>query len=388
MNDSTLDVLIQGFFAIIASVIGAVFTYILTRNKGENSNIPPTGPDGSPLDYLDDQDPVEAEAIAIPKLFAGFLLALAAAFVWGSGNAVTRYSAEPYPNSVAEIAFIHYFCGAISLIFIGFAIRSQSDAGKADNKVFQLKRVLLNPGLYLAAAFKSLNAYSWIFAVTLISAGLAATLENLHVIWTAIIIILFTGQRISGNWLWNAIVVFCGAALISNIGLNDTIESSTYVGSTFGWISSVTFSLFAIVWARFSLSELPFWHRCVEMAIFLLVSLLFFVPMHAAVQVLWVGADWTPKISLPAHHVLIQALVGVFSIAITYMLMNEALVIMKSAGSFAALILGLGVSFAVLFTMLVEFLIFHKSISIYQWMGVVLFSVGFAAVRNSIDRRR
>lgn len=375
--------LVQGLMAIIASIIGAFVTYLLTK-RNQNSSDVPTAPDGTPLEHLDNKPPSNSIGadITLSRIFAGFLISVAAAFVWGTGNSVTRFSAEPYPEAVVDIAIIHYVVGALSLIFIGFLARS---GVKKENQELKISSILTSKGIYGAAAFKSLNAYSWIFAVTLISASLAATIENLHVVWTAILVVLFLSQRISSNWIISAIVILCGVALISEVNVSATGLAGKSTGLFWAFVSSITFTLFALVWAKACHAELPFWHRCVEMGLFLLISVFMFIPIHLAISSF--SATGIPPLfnSLPSKHLLIQALVGLFSIAITYMLMNEALVLMKGAGNLAALILGLGVSFAVLFTMVAEYFIFDEHVTLYQWIGVVLFSIGFAAIRNNLD---
>src|SRR5262249_26514841 len=92
--------------------------------------------------------------------------------------------------------------------------------------------------------------------------------------------------------------------------------------------------------------------------------------------------------NISTQHLMIQLANGVVNIGLTYFLINRALTKMQSAGHFASFLASVGISYAVLFTLLFEFLGFGIEISLLQWVGVVLFSIGFATVRENIGTAR
>jgi drug/metabolite transporter (DMT)-like permease len=389
-SDIGLEVL-EGCFALVASIVGVVLAqdFSSRRRPGGRGRRPLTE-DGP----AEGESSIEARSVApeagprervgpstvtIPAVSFGFVLAVVAGLAWGIGNAATRYSAVPFPSAALDIALIHYGFGALSLLALSTFVRSSTgrEARAPLRRLATLRTAL-------AAVFKGLNTYSWILAVTLVPAALVATLENLHVLWTLLILGAFTSTRITSTWVANAIVVILGAALITGVPLDRALPHSTLLGLSLSFLSGLAFSIFSVAWARREHKSIPFVWRCRETAMLLFFSAVSLFPIHLLVDRFWLKTGWQPFSILPFRHLVVQAVVGVLSIGLTYLLMNEALMYMSGSGPFASLLLGLGISFAVAFTMIAEVTIFREPTTGYQWIGVVLFSVGFATIRSRL----
>jgi hypothetical protein len=122
------------------------------------------------------------------------------------------------------------------------------------------------------------------------------------------------------------------------------------------------------------------------MSLLLLASALCMYPLHLAVNLFWLNGSLLPLSEVGLFDGLVQSINGLFGIAATYFLLNEANAVMRNTGNLSTLLLAIGMSFAVPITMVTEWLVLNRQMEGYQWLGVVLFVIGFTTVRAGILR--
>ena len=320
--------------------------------------------------------------IWVPRLYLGFGIALLSALTWGTGNVVTRWTSAQLPRTSFDIAVLKYVLAGIFLIISGFIIKQRHEEQPSGVSY----RPKLNNRFMTAAFFKGINTYSWILASTLIPAGFVATLENLHVVWTSLLLIIVFARDIPGTWFGGAVIVVTGAALITEVGVQG-LASLSEVGLLLAVVSGVAFALFTVIWTGEGERPDKLWERSIEMGVLLLTAAIAIYPLHILVSQFWLGGSLLPLTEIPPLHAIVQAINGLIGIGVTYFLMNEALSLTRNLGRISSLLVAIGLSFAVPFTMVVEFFVLDVSVSSIQMIGVVLFIAGFTAVRAGILER-
>jgi len=310
------------------------------------------------------------------RLINGFGLAILAGLIWGLGNAVTRYTTIDYPHASFDISFVKYIMAGLFLLCFGFfwdkTKRSKVSLYAAGN-VFRGYRS------YIAMTAKAADSYLWIYSTAFISAGLAASLENLHIAWSLLFAVIILRQNIVVTWLFPTLPILIGVALIFNLGDIYT-GGSFYFGVLLAFLSGLCFTVFSIVWSTVGHKSVSLSVRCVEMGLFMIIATAILYPIHILIQFLSKGGAFMPFEGVPLAHIAIQGVSGFFGLGITYLLVNESLRQFRDAGPVASLAMGLGLSFSVMFTMVTEQFLFSSSISSAQWLGLVLFGVGYASI--------
>jgi drug/metabolite transporter (DMT)-like permease len=310
-------------------------------------------------------------------LYFGIGLALAAALFWGIGNSITRWSAVKDQNTSFDIALLKYLVAGFFLILCGLLMKNIS----GEKFSFSRFRNSINiSNLIFASLAKGSNLYSWILAVTMTSAGIVATLENLHVMWTVAVLVL-SGKKMPRGFFISSVVIIIGVTLISGIAIKGINNS---FGLALGVIAGISFSVFGILWAKNTRHPKSLWGRSIEMGILLILSGVIMYPVHLIVNEIWLKGARLPFVEINSVDIGIQAINGLVGIGVTYFLMNESLVFLRKAERFPSLFLGLALSFVVPITMLSELAIFGLRVEIYQWLGVLLFVCGYTYMRGSI----
>ena len=322
-----------------------------------------------------------SEVVQIPKVLLGFFVSICSALSWGVGNAVTRWSADKYPAAAFDIIVLKYLLAGAALLVVGGMLmaRGRQRLHRPDFKVG-------NKWFLWSVVFKSLDAYLFVVAVTMIPATTVATFENLHVVWTAILLVAAFGANIPRSWLTSSVIIVIGASLITGIA-EDSFRAENVFGLSIAVSTGLFFALFNIAWVSVAIERIRFDIRTLNMGLFLVLTGVLTFPLHVMYSLAAGEALTLPFTALPMKHLVVQSINGLLGIGATYFLMNEAISLMRGAGRAASLLLGLGISSAVLFTLLTEMIWFEQSVSTMQWIGLVLFSVGFASVRSDLLRR-
>lgn len=329
-----------------------------------------------------EKDDVSRESstdISIPRVYIGFGLALLSSLTWGAGNVVTRWTAAQLPTTSFDIAVLKYLLAGAFLVLAGVVIKQRRQP-TADAGLF---RPALDRRFLTASFIKGINTYSWILAATLIPAGSVATSENMHVVWTTLILAIVFGRDIPGSWFAGTAIVGTGAALVTGIAVGD-LSTQSAGGLVLAIISGLAFASFTIIWTGEGRRPDKLWKRSIEMGTLLLTAGITIYPVHLLVSQFWLGGSFIPLIEIPPLHAAVQAINGLIGIGFTYFFMNEALSMTRNLSRLSSLLLAIGLSFSVPFTMLGEFLFLDVNVTLTQWIGVILFILGFTAVRTGI----
>ena len=83
----------------------------------------------------------------------------------------------------------------------------------------------------------------------------------------------------------------------------------------------------------------------------------------------------------------LQALCGLIGIGGTYFLINESLFHMRDH-KLCSLLLGIGLSYSVPFTMVLQWLVLGEKVAPVQWLGGIVFAAAFAAVFKDMRQAR
>jgi drug/metabolite transporter (DMT)-like permease len=349
------------------------------------------------------QNPAEDKLVAAPvvtstadttspplgTVLGGFVTAIGASLFWGVGNVVTRYAAEGAytkgrSGAVVDIALANYLSGCVTIFVLGYVLHLSFRRREA----FAGTSIFAKPGhLLLAALSKGINTYVFVASVALVSAGVAATLENFHIVWTAIFASLLFKTKLPRAWIVSIAVILGGTALILQIWRHEAGARLGVVGVALAVVAGIAFALFVIIWsgAGDRANYLP--RRAFDTAVFLGISGMVVAVLHLTFGRLLFGpANAGLFATLTGGQLALQLANGVFNVGGTYFLINEALKRMEKLGSAAGFLVCLGISYAVLFTLLAEAALFGTAVSVSQWVGVLLFSFGFATIRVGISR--
>ena len=321
------------------------------------------------------------------KLLWGFCLAILASASWGIGGVITKYSAEKYPvgsgsTAVADIGLANYVSGTATVLlftFVAHLFLKRSGSGTAHSlaihKPFKIS---------IAAFFKGANTYAFTAAVALISAAAATIVENLNVLWTALLVSVIGRRVLSVSWFGATAIVLLGTALTVGVG-SGGVRGVSGTGLWLALLAGVAFSIYVITWNRVGSEDVYAPQRGLETGVFLGLTALMLLITHVVVGASG-GGSWLPFSSLHASDLMLQLMNGVFNIGFTYFLIGEALRVLGSSGPVASLLLSLGISYAVLFTVLGQYLLLGESITSLQWVGVLVFTAGFAFIRFNLTK--
>ena len=308
----------------------------------------------------------------------GFFVAIFAGFVWGAGNVVTRYTVRDYPEASFDVSFVKYLMAGSFLVGMAMVARQGTRARLApfDRSVFR------QPSTFVGAVAKGLDSYFWILSAALVTAGIAATLENMHILWTLGIVTILSKETVPREWLVSTLSLVLGVVLITGFHSISVLSKTNTFGIVLGVLSGLGFSIFTVCWSRVRQRSALFWQRTMEMGVFMLTTAIIVYPVHLVIRAFWLGGELIPLRNMPFFHIAIQAVSGLIGLSLTYLLINESLWLMKGTGNYASLLVGLGISYSVLFTLIIEHLWFGEEFTALQGIGVLLFSVGFSSIRK------
>jgi len=392
---------------LVLSVAGVVY-YILREEKASRSGIPfdkQSRPATSQRQTADvvrararraiKNDPVAAEppraanrpapgVAAFGSVTKGFLYVLAAALCWSISNILLRITAQKLPDASFDIAVINYFVASIVLIAAAWVIC------RIQGQPFRMPRLKHGGKFWLVAAAKGLNTYTWILSVAIISAAAAATLEGLHVVFTILLLIVIFRVRVpTGNWLVfipGSVVMVIGAVLI--LGMPALVPGNeTMLGIVFGVLSALFFSLFYVLWEQVGEKSPALGPRTLETGVLLLASLLCPFPIHVGMNALLEHPTVIPFEGMSWDDIGLQALCGLIGIGGTYLFINESLFHLRRH-KLCSLLLGIGLSYSVPFTMILQSVFLGEELRPVQWIGGLLFGLAFAVIyRDMRDAR-
>src|ERR1017187_2452779 len=135
----------------------------------------------------------------------GFLVAVLSSVSWGIGNTITKYSADKYStghgtSAVIDVSLANYIGGCITLLVVSWLINERRKSHEAGPSLTVTPR----KNMIIPAFMKACNTYAFVASVALVSAGTAATLENLNVLWTTIFTSIVARKFLHWSWFLSA----------------------------------------------------------------------------------------------------------------------------------------------------------------------------------------
>ena len=196
-----------------------------------------------------------------------------------------------------------------------------------------------------------------------------------------LLIAVFRVKVSTANWLVfipGSIVMVIGAVLI--LGIPALVPGSeTMLGIAFGVLSALFFSLFYVLWDHVGEKSPALGPRTLETGVLLLASLLCLFPIHIGMSMLLKQPTLLPFAGMSWEDIGLQAVCGLIGIGGTYMFINEALFHLRRH-KLCSLLLGIGLSYSVPFTMILQSVFLGDELRPVQWIGGLLFGLAFAVI--------
>jgi len=318
-----------------------------------------------------------------PGWNAGNIAAFGAALSWGIGNYITRFSSKKLDytidtSALIEIGFLNYLGGFIAL-FSYYIFKSRPKI--SEFRYYSIPAQHFRSDFAQAIIFKSLNTIFFIFSVSLIISAESALLENTHVIWVGLYVVVF-------GIVYNKVLIFISALLVFFsiyivLGV-DNLDSFFSAGYIFGLLSGVTYSIFIVRWDKIGkLDNFDPVTATMIMAgwvsFLLMLSLLFINNYTVNGPVFSKLSNWDYAL---------QLMNGIFNVGLTYYLISYASKSMESYGSLSTVVISLALGFSVFTTLLSEVLAEGVPLLPNQTAGILVFSIGFVLLRYSLNRAK
>jgi drug/metabolite transporter (DMT)-like permease len=320
------------------------------------------------------------------RVLFGFLISILASISWAGGNVLSRYTASAYSgdiSAIVDISLANYVSGTIFIVVVSALLHI---FGGDRHVAFSWAAFAPRQLPYLAALFKAANTYFFVAAVMFVNAAIATTLENLHVLWTAIIVSLIGRALLDKSWLLSAFILTTGCVLILRFWDQSIRSPQSMLGLAFAILAGISLALFIVSWnERINANDTAV-QNAMRTAQFLGITTVILYLISLCLYFTISKGELIPFSHISSRHLALQLLNGLFNIGLTYFLMAESLRLMKPAAQLASFLLALGISYAVLFTLLIEALVLGNSVSPIQWVGAFLFSVGFAVIKENLSR--
>jgi len=320
--------------------------------------------------------------------FKGILIILLASFIWGVGNFITGYTANKYIESktlfpAIDIALSNTLGGIFFLSFFSFfnnGINFRKNKTVIKNKKRERKITMLS------GFFKGANTCLFVFSTTFIVATEALILENTYIIWS-LLFVFFSKRKISHfPLIIQTLILGIGLFLITNHGVQINKSMLSFKGLYFGLGAGLSYALFLFFWSEIA-KELDYLEiqlkGTLQLLLISIISISLFTWLYS---LFFLNSFWIPFRSLEGIDLLLQFINGIFVVGLTYLLITVGMNQLKNTLTGSAFITALGLSFAVPFTLLPEFIIGKFIPTTIQIIGVIFFMVGFTLINSSLNR--
>ena len=273
-----------------------------------------------------------------------------------------------------EVAVVNYFVAGVTLL-VWVPWSAASKGSRQSDPVPSVPRFLA------ASLLKAINTYCWILAVSTILAAAASALENTHPLWAALPLVILFGVRLPKDLIYGSASSWWVPPWSPRSPYFNTLSAQ---GLAAALISGVAFAGFYVLWAGKGDRPPLRSQRAIEMGTVMSMACLLLFPIHMLASAL------SPSIApafgtLPPFDLLLQSVNGLIGIGLTYLLVGEALLRMRSVGTASSFLLGFAMSCAVPMTLTLEALILRTPVEPFQWMGAGIFFFGFFFVGAEID---
>src|SRR5215510_1352477 len=147
---------------------------------------------------------MEANVSESPGHLKGYLLAAAAAVLWGFSGVVTKYLLRRHVRPDELLVFRTSISAAILVVWLG--LRSP--------QMLKVRRGDLLPLILLGAIGLALNQYFYYLSLTMVSVGYSLLLQYLAPVHLMVYGVLSKTERMTGGKLLAAFMAICGCALM------------------------------------------------------------------------------------------------------------------------------------------------------------------------------
>jgi len=310
---------------------------------------------------------------------SGFLIIVAAALVWGIGNAVTGYTAYHYAATgslfpAIDIALANTVGGLIFLIpakYLSRALAENSSALLYHSVAQRYSRQAL-----LASMLKGSNTCLFVFSTMYIAATQSLVLESTYIVWSLVLTMIFTVAK-PKTLIAKAVLIFLAATLVSGQSSLQLNTKYHMLGAVFGIIAGMTYAGFLFFWSQVTagLDDLP--SLITSTGVLQMISLLSILVFSEFLSLILLGTWWMPLRNLNYPDILLQMVNGIFVIGVTYLLLTVGMARLKELRQGASTLAALGLSFSIPFTLLPEYMIGKFHPTAIQIAGLILFMIGF-----------
>ncbi len=216
----------------------------------------------------------------------------------------------------------------------------------------------------LAGVFLGIDFYFWHRSIDLIGAGLATVLGNTQVLFVGFAAWMLHGEKPTRSVFWAVPVVFGGVTLVSGVGAAHAYGSDPVLGTLFGVLTGITYTIFLLGFRRAGRESTP------------PAGPLLDATVGAALVSLLIGLAVDPGLSLiptwPQHGWLIALALG--SQVLGWLFLAMALPRLPAIETSVLLLMQPAL------TVLWALLIFSEALAVTQWIGVVLVLGGIGSL--------
>ncbi|HEV2817638.1 MAG TPA: hypothetical protein VGW40_10525 [Allosphingosinicella sp.] len=206
-------------------------------------------------------------------------------------------------------------------------------------------------------------------------------MENLHAIATALLALAVSGAEGARRRVGGAALAVAGVAILSYRqfdGAGSAIEVTG--GIALAIAAAVTYALYLYYWSFLRPKE--FAHNAYQT----LAMVMFVGATLLVARAMWgIFTGRAAIMTISYYSAIVQVLVGVVSIGLTYLLLSASLSRSQTAGWGGSAIASFGISYSVLTTYLVEVALFGSEVSLLSLLAIALFIGGFMLVWTSRD---
>ena len=176
---------------------------------------------------------IEANVSPSPRHLRGYLLAAAAAVLWGFSGVVTKYLLRRQMRPDELLVFRTSIAAAILLIWLGLK----------SPQLLKVRRGDLLSLILLGAIGLALNQYFYYLSLTMVSVGYSLLLQYLAPVHLMVYGALSKTERMTGGKLLAAFMAICGCALMV-LGQQGGVARISLAGTLFAIGSGVCFAFY------------------------------------------------------------------------------------------------------------------------------------------------
>jgi drug/metabolite transporter (DMT)-like permease len=200
-------------------------------------------PNNHTWEFLRHRSDINTEA---PDQLKGYLLAAAAAVLWGLSGAVTKYLLRRQMRADELLVFRTLIAAAILILWLGLK----------SPQLLKVRRADIFPLILIGAVGLALNQGFYYLSLTMVSVGYSLLLQYLAPVHLMVYGVVSKTERITGGKMAAAFMAICGCALMV-LGQEGGIARVSITGTLLAIGSGVCFAFYSAYGKRFLRSYNP-----------------------------------------------------------------------------------------------------------------------------------